>query len=123
MVTWNLLAPGFATPAKYPWVSADALAWPQRQDRIVRRLAEMDADAVCLQEVELAAWPALSDAVGALGYESVLQQTKGDHPYANAVLLRRGVLQLERCESRSRDRRWVMTVVPRCWKVLAFLGL
>ena len=33
--------------------------WPNRQRRIVTHLAEMDADVVCLQEVERSAWDGL----------------------------------------------------------------
>ena len=35
LVTWNLLAPHFAPPEKYPWSNPAELAWPARQDKII----------------------------------------------------------------------------------------
>ena len=101
LVTWNILAPAYASPSKFTWASSDALAWERRQQRIVRRLQEIDADVVCLQEVEVALWDAFSEQLSRFGYDGILQDT-GSHPIANAVLLRRGLLEPVRCESRSR---------------------
>ena len=102
LVSWNVLAPSYAKPEKYPWVTADDLSWDRRQARILDRLAEYDPDIVCLQEVEVALWDDLQSGFSALGYDGVLQEMKNDHPVACAVLLRRGVIELERAESRSR---------------------
>lgn len=111
IATWNLLAPSFAPASKYPWTSAADLDWGRRQGMIVERLAEIDADVVCLQEVEVALWDGLLDQLEALGYEGVLQETKRSHPVANAVLLRQGVLRVVRTESRSRA---LITVLESC---------
>ena len=111
IATWNLLAPCFTKPSKYPWASPESLTWPRRQEKIVARLAAVDADAVCLQEVEVALWDGLHERMRALGYEGILQETRG-HPVANAVLLRRGTLQLERVESRSRALITVVRARP-----------
>lgn len=111
IVTWNLLAPSYARPAKYPWASHEHLDWPRRQAKIVERLAEVDADVVCLQEVDVAAWDGLIDQLSALGYDGVLQRTSRGHPVANAVCVRRGLLQISRTESRSRA---LITVLSAC---------
>lgn len=111
LVSWNLLAPTFATPAKYPWASAEHLAWPGRQRRIVDMLAEIDADVICLQEVETAMWSELLRRLRKLGYDGVLQQTRGGHPVANAVCVRRDALEVVRTESRSRA---LITVLRAC---------
>ena len=59
LVTWNLLAPQYAVRSKFPWASDEVLRWEARRQLIVRQLAAMDADALCLQEVEVALWDEL----------------------------------------------------------------
>jgi len=110
LATWNLLAPVFAPPEKYPWARQD-LRWPLRQDRIVARLASIDADVLCLQEVEVGMWDGLLERLHALGYDGVLQEMSRGHPIANAVLVRRGMLEIVRTESRSRA---LIAVVRAC---------
>jgi endonuclease/exonuclease/phosphatase family metal-dependent hydrolase len=44
LVTWNMLAPCFAAPSKYPWASRMDLDWASRRAKIVDRLAVIDAD-------------------------------------------------------------------------------
>jgi len=102
LISWNLLAPQFAEPSKYSWSDPADLAWPARQSKIVKHLADADADVVCLQEVEVDRWPALLARLERLGYAGELQQMARNHPVANAVLVRRGALQIVRTESRSR---------------------
>ncbi|KAL1530871.1 hypothetical protein AB1Y20_001765 [Prymnesium parvum] len=104
LVTWNLLAPCFVSPSKYPWAGTQALDWQHRHERILSQLARLDADVVCLQEVERASWDRLNADFHELGYDSVLQQSTSnvENPIANVVLLRRGQLELVRAESRSR---------------------
>lgn len=110
LVTWNVLAPLYAPASKYPWATAEALDWPARRGRIVSRLSDLDADVVCLQEVQVSLWDGLHHELQALGYDGVLQETK-DHPVGNAVLVRRGQLELVRSESRSRA---LITVLQGC---------
>jgi endonuclease/exonuclease/phosphatase family metal-dependent hydrolase len=102
LVSWNLLAPAYASPTKYSYASRSDLSWPRRQARIVERLAEIDADVVCLQEVETALWEELLGFMQSLGYDGVLQETSRGHPVANAVCFRSGTLEVMRTESRSR---------------------
>ena len=112
IVTWNLLAPHFASPAKYPWAPAEVLGWPARQRRILSQLASMDADVVCLQEVEVAQWDEFSRELGRMGYAAVLQDMKRQHPVANAVCVREGHVELVRTESRSRAMIAVLRTCP-----------
>jgi endonuclease/exonuclease/phosphatase family metal-dependent hydrolase len=107
LVSWNLLAPEYADPAKYPWASAAHLSWEARAPRIVERIGELDADAVALQEVPLARWDALYAELQPLGYDAELQtlsrgSARRGHPVANAVLLKSDRLRCVRAESRSR---------------------
>jgi len=102
LVSWNLLSPTFAPPGRYPWASDDVLGWRTRGPRIVETLRTMDADVVCLQEVDVALWGDFSRDLSELGYDAVLQDMDGEHPIANAVLFRRATLRCVRSESRSR---------------------
>jgi endonuclease/exonuclease/phosphatase family metal-dependent hydrolase len=102
LVSWNILAPTFASPSRYPWAPPDVLSWSSRSPRIVSAIRSIDADVVCLQEVEVALWGDFFGQLSGLGYDGVLQETDGKHPIANAVLFRRGVLRCLRSESRSR---------------------
>ena len=79
LVSWNLLAPAYASPTKYSYASRSDLSWPRRQARIVERLAEIDADVVCLQEVQTALWEELLGCMQSLGYDGVLQETSRGH--------------------------------------------
>ena len=62
----------------------------------------MDADIVCLQEVEVELWPTFLARLEQIGYAGELQKMSRNHPVANAVLVRRSSLQIVRIESRSR---------------------
>ena len=101
MVTWNVLAPAFANQQKFPWASSQALSWSNRRERIVQQLSTIDADCICLQEVEVERWPELHAQLGELGYGGVLQET-GGHPYGVAMLFKSDRLVCLRTESRSR---------------------
>jgi endonuclease/exonuclease/phosphatase family metal-dependent hydrolase len=101
MVTWNVLAPAFANQQKFPWASSQALSWSNRRERIVQQLSTIDADCICLQEVEVERWPELHAQLGELGYGGVLQET-GGHPFGVAMLFKSDRLVCLRTESRSR---------------------
>jgi len=111
LVTWNMLAPCFAAPSKYPWASRMDLDWASRRAKIVDRLAVIDADVVLLQEVEVALWSDLLGQLQRLGYDGLLQETSRGHPVANAVCVRRGTVEVVRAESRSRA---LITVLRAC---------
>ena len=112
LVTWNLLAPTYATQTKFPWASKQALSWSHRRQLIVQQLAAIDADVVCLQEVEVAQWDELHAQLHGLGYDGVLQETRNGHPVACATLLKRDRLACVRTESRSRAMITVAETAP-----------
>lgn len=111
LVTWNLLAPKYASGTKYPWASEQALSWNTRREAILRQLASMDADILCLQEVENALWDDLYLELQALGYDGELQKDRG-HPVSTAVLFKRNRLVCMRTESRSRAMIAVAKAAP-----------
>lgn len=100
LVTWNLLAPHFALPSKYPWADEGVLDWDKRESLIVEELTAIDADIICLQEVQVDLWDHLCSLLD--GYDGVFQNMTRDHPVANAILVKRGGLKIIRTESRSR---------------------
>jgi mRNA deadenylase 3'-5' endonuclease subunit Ccr4 len=100
LVTWNLLAPHFASSSKYPWASEDDLDWSVREPRIVKELIDMNADIICLQEVQVDLWDHLLSQLSGT-YQGELQKMERNHPVANAILVRQG-LKITRTESRSR---------------------
>lgn len=99
LVTWNLLAPHFASPSKYPWATDD-LDWSVREPRIVKELMDIDADIICLQEVQVDLWDHLLSQFSET-HQGALQKMERNHPVANAILVRKG-LKISRMESRSR---------------------
>lgn len=101
LVSWNILASSYALPIKYPWSDPQDLDWTVREPRIIEKLASMDADVVCLQEVQVDLWQSLLSKLAKHGYHGVLQEMGRRHPVANAVLVREG-LSIVRTESRSR---------------------
>ena len=111
LVTWNILAPKYATRTKYPWASEKALSWTTRREAILRQLATMDADMLCLQEVENALWDDLHLELQALGYDGELQAARG-HPVSTAMLFKRDRLVCVRTESRSRAMIAVAKAAP-----------
>ena len=98
LVSWNVLAPKFVETTKYPWAEGN-LDWSIREPRIVKELTDIDADVICLQEVQVDLWDHLLSQLR--GYEGTLQKMERNHPVANAILIRRG-LKIVRTESRSR---------------------
>ena len=103
LASWNLLAQCYATPSKYSWCDPQHLDWEYRKSLIIPKLLNMDADIICLQEVEVGLWPELIDAFQSHQYSGVLQNVTRGHNVASAILVRDSCcLCLERLESRSR---------------------
>ena len=100
LASWNLLAPVYSIPRKYPWCAPEFLDWDYRKSLIVPQLLQFDADILCLQEVQVDTWPDLLESLP--GYTGILQDVKGAHPVASAVLVRPKKFQVRRVESRSR---------------------
>jgi len=53
VVSWNLLAPCYATCKAFPDAEPLSLRWPRRAAQIRQVLTRLDADILCLQEVEI----------------------------------------------------------------------
>lgn len=101
LVSWNILAPTYSHPQKYPWSSKEHLSWRYRQKLILSDLKKIDADVICLQEMECALFDAFMSQISE-EYLGILQNTTDEHPVGNAILVRKNKLKVLRQESRSR---------------------
>lgn len=75
VVTYNILAELFATAQQYPESPAWALAWPYRFQLVLTELQTVDADIICLQEVQGNHFTKqFMPALERLGYDGVFKQ-------------------------------------------------
>lgn len=51
-ITYNILCERYATKTKYGYVPERFLSWHTRRDMVLRELEELEADIVCLQELD-----------------------------------------------------------------------
>jgi mRNA deadenylase 3'-5' endonuclease subunit Ccr4 len=102
IVSWNVLAPVYTIPDKYRSSARKDLEWHVREPRIGKRLLDLDADIVCLQEVQLDLWPDMYVNHLSSTYDAIVQNVTMDHPVANVILLRHGFAEVVAVESRSR---------------------
>lgn len=111
VASWNLLAPLYALPAKYPWCPPEHLDWGHRKSLIVQQLLSFQADILCLQEVQVDLFPDLQQSLRPFYGTGILQNVTGHHPVGCAIFLRHGdstvnnpdqLLEVVRVESRSR---------------------
>ena len=102
LASWNLLAQVYCKADKYPWCEEEHLQWQFRKKLIVPTILDMNADVICLQEVQVDLWPDLFQELEET-YDGILQDMAGGHNVASAVLVRKSCpLQIDRIESRSR---------------------
>lgn len=75
VVSYNTLAEIYANQGVYPYCPNWALSWQFRRDLIIRELLRLDADLVCLQEVQADHFLSmLNPAMKAAGYDSQYKQ-------------------------------------------------
>jgi CCR4-NOT transcription complex subunit 6 len=99
----NILAQDYVIPEKYPWIaSPEFLEWPYRNNLIVDKLLEMEADIVCLQEVQNDLFPDIMLRLSQT-YHGILQNVSETHNVGTALLLHKDCpISIKRAESRSR---------------------
>lgn len=88
VVCWNVLAPSYCFGHFYKHLvsPAQTLSWAKRSKMIFDLLRRMDADVVCLQEVE--SWPELEAVMAGFGYSGVFQGRTGHKVDGLAILWR-----------------------------------
>lgn len=71
IASYNVLADAYLDPAWFTHVDPAALDPQRRRERLLARIAGLDADVVCLQEVEPACFQRLREGLAADGYTGV----------------------------------------------------
>lgn len=72
VLNWNILADIYATQQMYDYCAPWALAWPYRKTLIMKQIAALDGDIVCLQEVQNDSFESdLKPAMQGLGFDYV----------------------------------------------------
>lgn len=69
VLTWNILADVYVRANSYEYCDPSALQWSNRKHRVIEHLIRLDADILCLQEVEDATF--FIERLNALGYDAV----------------------------------------------------
>lgn len=88
IATYNVLADTYVRPAWYPHTPAELLAAGARYDGLIDRVLGLDADVVCMQEVERPFLTALRRRVSPLGYRVELANKAGGRPDGCATISR-----------------------------------
>ena len=92
IASYNVLADSYVKPQWYPNVDPEVLRWDRRKIALAERVARLDVDIVCLQEVEADAYSLLESSLGAKGYNGVYAKKGGDKPDGCAIFFRQGGL-------------------------------
>jgi len=93
IVSYNILADSYVNPRWYPNVDPEVLRWDRRKFALAERVARLDADIICLQEVETDAYVLLEGSLGAKGYDGVYAKKGRDKPDGCAMFFRPGGLR------------------------------
>ncbi len=91
--SYNLLAQAYVRPDRYRGVDPAALEATARRARVLDRVAALDSDVLCLQEVEPAVFEALQQRLD--GFEGRLALKTG-RPEGCAIFVRRARFSIER---------------------------
>lgn len=99
IASYNALADSYVKPQWYPNVDPEILRWDRRKFALAERIARLDADIVCLQEVEADAYALLERGLGAKGYSGVYAKKGRDKPDGCATFFRQEALRLAGAET------------------------
>jgi len=96
-VTYNILAQAYTLPDRYPLSPPETLQPSHRRPLLLDRVAALDADLYCLQEVEPDTFDAIVDRLGP-AYHPLYTQ-KHNKPDGAALFLRRAAFTLTHHET------------------------
>jgi mRNA deadenylase 3'-5' endonuclease subunit Ccr4 len=86
--SYNVLADSYVKPQWYPDVDQEVLRWDKRKFALSERVARLNADIVCLQEVEADAYALFERNLGAKDYVGVYAQKRRGRPDGCATFFR-----------------------------------
>jgi mRNA deadenylase 3'-5' endonuclease subunit Ccr4 len=99
LASYNILANSYIKPQWYPDVDPGMLDWGWRGPALTEKIERLDADIVCLQEVEQVVFDALFDRLSAKSYAGVFARKRQGKPDGCAVFFRPCGLQFVESES------------------------
>jgi len=88
LASYNVMADSYVKPQWYPNVDPEILRWDRRKFALAERILRLDADIVCLQEVETDAYALIEKRLGSKGYEGVYAKKGSDKPDGCAIFFR-----------------------------------
>jgi mRNA deadenylase 3'-5' endonuclease subunit Ccr4 len=91
VASYNVLADAYVRPERYPGVPLVALDFMAREPLLLRRVAGLGADVICLQEVEHAFFPALDGHLRTRGYVGHYVRKGNNKPDGCATFVREAV--------------------------------
>lgn len=91
LASYNILADAYVTRERYPLTPEAILEPAARREALLTRLVELDADVLCLQEVERAALTEIAGRLTPLGYQGLYAQKAGRKPDGCATFYRSSV--------------------------------
>jgi mRNA deadenylase 3'-5' endonuclease subunit Ccr4 len=106
VATYNVLATTYIKPEWYPGVADHLLRAETRVPALVRHIEALDADILCLQEVEPDVFAARNARLGPLGHAGYYEQKGRNRPDGCATFVRTaafGVRHTRRLEYRDRE--------------------
>src|SRR5262245_7884071 len=93
IASYNILADSYVKPKWYTNVDPEVLRWDRRKFALAERVARLDADIVCLQEVEADAYALLEGNLAAKGYSGVYAMKDAGKPDGCAMFFRQARLR------------------------------
>lgn len=103
--TYNVLASAYIRPSYFPDVAAELLDPERRRRSIARQAARLDADILCMQEVEVETFEAVEQELSASGYVGSLALKGGGKPDGCALFVRSSAFELVRVARLQYDDR------------------
>jgi mRNA deadenylase 3'-5' endonuclease subunit Ccr4 len=88
VASYNVLADAYVRPERYPGVPLPCLDFMTREPALLRRIAGLDADVICLQEVEHALFTSLEGHLRSRGYLGHYARKGNDKPDGCATFVR-----------------------------------
>ena len=85
VASYNILAHSYAKPERYPHISSDKLTWDNRKKATADRIVNLQADIVCLQEVEWEAYQSLEKILAVKGYRGLFAPKSFGKPDGCAI--------------------------------------
>src|SRR5262249_26840261 len=88
IASYNILADSYVNPRWYLNVDPEVLRWERRKFALADRIARLDADILCLQEVEADAYALLERSLAAKGYNGGYAKKGAGKPDGCAIFFK-----------------------------------